>query len=118
MGGSGAVVAVFVLLASGVSETPAAATPAGVCATVVTEYESPPAGAVVVDPARDGDLAAATQAGPAGTTFWLKPGTHTLGADAFGQVQPKDGDTYLGAPGAVLDGRNVNHAAFTGRRRT
>ncbi|MFI5605906.1 right-handed parallel beta-helix repeat-containing protein [Amycolatopsis sp. NPDC051903] len=114
MGRSGAVVAVLVLLASGVVEAQAAAAPAGVCGKAVTEYPSVPTGAVVVDPARDGDLAALTQASPAGTTFWLAPGTHTLGTDAFGQVQPKDGDTYLGAPGAVLDGRNVNQAAFTG----
>ena len=31
----------------------------------------------------------------------------------FGQVIPKDGDVYLGAPGAVLDGQGINRAAFT-----
>jgi len=52
---------------------------------------------------------------PAGTTFWLAPGTHRLGTAEFGQVIPKDGNTYLGAPGAVLDGRGMNRYAFTQR---
>src|SRR5262249_13648984 len=68
-----------------------------------------PAGAVVVDPGTD--LSAVTRANPAGTTFWLSPGTHLLAPDQFGQVIPKDGDVYLGAPGAVLDGQRVNQAA-------
>ena len=59
------------------------------------------------------DLSAATQNSPAGTTFWLSPGTHSLSADQFGQVIPKDGNVYLGAPGAVLDGHGINQAAFT-----
>jgi hypothetical protein len=70
---------------------------------------------VLVDPAVDSDLSAKTRANPPGTTFWLKPGTHTLGTDQFGQVEPKDGDVYLGAPGAVLDGRGANNFAFTGQ---
>ncbi len=73
-----------------------------------------PAGSVRVDPAVDYDLQNKTLAHPAGTTFWLAPGTHTLGTDQFGQVRPKDGNTYLGAPGAVLDGRNMNRYAFAG----
>ncbi|MDQ1426602.1 MAG: hypothetical protein QOK39_78, partial [Acidimicrobiaceae bacterium] len=72
---------------------------------------SPPPGAVIVSPGHD--LQAATVAAPTGTTFWLAPGTHTLGGDQFDQVVPKDGDTYIGAPGAVLDGRRVNRYAFT-----
>jgi hypothetical protein len=70
-----------------------------------------PAGAVRVDPGTD--LSAATRTNPAGTTFWLSPGTHMLAQDQFGQVIPKDGNVYLGAPGAVLDGKRVNQAAFT-----
>lgn len=72
-----------------------------------------PPGAITVDPAIDGDLAAKTRANPPGTTFWLAPGTHTLGRDEFGQVAPKDRDSYLGAPGAILDGRGLNRYAFT-----
>jgi len=79
--------------------------------TVLTGPATPPAGAVRVEPGQD--LQAATQAAAASSTFWLAPGTHTLGGDQFDQVVPKDGDVYVGAPGAVLDGRRVNRYAFT-----
>jgi hypothetical protein len=71
-----------------------------------------PAGAVSVSTQQN--LNDVTKANPAGTTFWLAPGTHVLGAGPFSQVIPKEGNTYLGAPGAVLDGRRVNRYAFTG----
>ncbi|MEC3976536.1 right-handed parallel beta-helix repeat-containing protein [Amycolatopsis sp. H20-H5] len=87
--------------------------PGAVCDHQPAADASSPAGAVVVDSRVDNDLYLKTQASPAGTTFWLRPGTHTLGSDEFGQVVPKDRDVYLGAPGAVLDGRGVNRAAFT-----
>ncbi|WP_328645866.1 right-handed parallel beta-helix repeat-containing protein [Amycolatopsis sp. NBC_00348] len=87
--------------------------PGPVCDHQPAAYEEPPPGAVSVEPGVDGDLSAKTAAHPPGTTFWLRPGTHTLGTDEFGQVAPKDGDVYLGAPGAVVDGRGVNRAAFT-----
>ena len=70
-----------------------------------------------IDPAVPGDLAAKTKSSPPGTTFWLRPGTHRLAADRYAQVVPKDGDRYLGAPGAVLDGRKVNQYAFGGPAR-
>lgn len=89
--------------------------PSPVCDRQMPGPGSPPAGAVVVQSTVDNDLAAKTNANPAGTTFWLEPGRHTLGSSEYGQVIPKDGDTYLGAPGAVLDGRGVNRFAFTQR---
>jgi hypothetical protein len=81
-----------------------------VCGSTVG-VASAPSDAVTVNPGTD--LSALTRTSPAGTTFWLSPGTHTLASDQFGQVIPKDGDVYLGAPGAVLDGRRINQAAFT-----
>ncbi len=90
---------------------------AAVCDTIPATYPAAPAGAIVVDPAVAGDLDTKTAAAPAGSTFWLKPGTHTLGTSRFDQVQPKDGDTFLGAPGAVLDGRGKNAYAFTQQAR-
>jgi hypothetical protein len=105
-----------VLLVSGMTSVTTAAS-AGVCDQQPASYPSAPDGTVLVDPAVDNDLSAKTRANPPGTTFWLKPGTHTLGTDQFGQVQPKDGDVYLGAPGAVLDGRGANNFAFTGQAR-
>jgi hypothetical protein len=74
-----------------------------------------PAGAVVIDPAVDDDLNVKTNANPPGTTFWLAPGTHTLGRDQFGQVAPKNGNRYIGAPGAILDGRGLNRYAFVAK---
>jgi hypothetical protein len=82
----------------------------GVCNSAIGVPDAPE-GAEVVDPGTD--LSARTRNSPAGTTFWLSPGTHTLASDQFGQVIPKDGNVYLGAPGAVLDGQGINRAAFT-----
>jgi hypothetical protein len=85
----------------------------GVCDRIPGAYPTPPEGAVVVQPV-DGEVQRQTAAQPRGTTFWLAPGTHTLGEDEYGQVMPKNGNIYLGAPGAVLDGRGLNRYAFTG----
>ncbi len=41
-------------------------------------------------------------AAPAGSTFWFESGTHR-GVT----IQPKDGDVFLGAPGAVLNGSEL-----------
>jgi hypothetical protein len=91
---------------------PAAAKGTAVCGHTKPGPEKPPPGAVEV---RTGDsLVALTEAKPAGTTFWLAPGKHRLGDAQYDQISPKSGNTYLGAPGAVLDGAGVNHYAFTG----
>ncbi|WP_354637396.1 right-handed parallel beta-helix repeat-containing protein [Kitasatospora camelliae] len=87
---------------------------ARVCAGPDPGPANPPAGAVAVDPAVVGDLAAKTRNSPPNTTFWLGPGTHRLEADRYAQVVPKEGDSYLGAPGAVLDGGRTNQYAFGG----
>jgi hypothetical protein len=73
---------------------------------------NPPDGAVVVEPGAD--LQAATQEAVPGTTFWLAPGRHTLVPEQYAQVFPKAGNTYVGAPGAVLDGARTNQYAFGG----
>ncbi|MEV6977545.1 right-handed parallel beta-helix repeat-containing protein, partial [Kitasatospora sp. NPDC093806] len=92
---------------------PAAAV-ARVCAAPAPGPATAPAGAVTVDPAVTDDLAAKTRENPPHTTFWLLPGTHTLQPDRYAQVMAKEGNTYLGAPGAVLDGRGTNNYAFSG----
>lgn len=73
---------------------------------------SAPAGAVTVNPGTD--LGAATLAQPAGTTFYLTAGKHILGGTEFDQVGAKAGNTYVGAPGAVVDGRFINRYCFSG----
>ncbi|MFE1511824.1 right-handed parallel beta-helix repeat-containing protein [Streptomyces sp. NPDC058726] len=98
--------------------TASPATPvARVCAEPRTGPATAPAGAVTVDPAVTGDLAAKTRNSPPNTTFWLRPGRHTLAPDRYAQVVPKNGNSYLGAPGAVLDGRRTNQYAFGGTAR-
>jgi hypothetical protein len=89
--------------------------PADVCgnAEVLDGPSSPPTGAVRIEPGQD--LQEATLSHDSGTTFWLAPGVHVLAADEFGQVIPKDGNSYIGAPGAVLDGGQVNRYLFTGK---
>jgi len=71
---------------------------------------TPPAGAIIV-PA--GDNSGFNLNLPAGATFWFAPGVHTLGNTAGNQIIPPDNSTYIGAPGAVLDGQNINSFAFT-----
>ncbi|MCC3766332.1 right-handed parallel beta-helix repeat-containing protein [Streptomyces sp. UNOC14_S4] len=90
---------------------------AQVCAKPGAGPAKAPAGAVTVDPAVTGDLAAKTKSSPPNTTFWLRPGKHTLESDRYAQVVPKEGNSYLGAPGAVLDGRKTNQYAFSGTAR-
>ncbi|BCL27099.1 right-handed parallel beta-helix repeat-containing protein [Streptomyces aurantiacus] len=87
---------------------------ARVCAKPAAGPAKAPAGAVTVDPGKVGDLAAKTKSSPPKTTFWLRPGKHRLDPDRYSQVIPKKGNRYLGAPGAVLDGRKTNQYAFGG----
>lgn len=92
-------------------------TVARVCAKPAAGPAKAPAGAVTVDPAVVGDLAEKTRSNPPHTTFWLRPGRHRLERDRYAQVMTKKGNRYLGAPGAVLDGRKVNQYAFSGKAR-
>ncbi|MHC0429163.1 right-handed parallel beta-helix repeat-containing protein [Streptomyces sp. O3] len=122
---SAAALALALLAATGCDRTPdarpepeptgsAAASVARVCAEPAAGPTKAPAGAVTVDPGVTGDLAAKTKDNPPNTTFWLSPGEHRLAPDRYAQVIPKKGNSYLGAPGAVLDGRKTNQYAFGG----
>ncbi|MEX0170293.1 right-handed parallel beta-helix repeat-containing protein [Streptomyces sp. LMG1-1-1.1] len=90
---------------------------ARVCAARASGPATAPAGAVAVDPSVVGDLAAKTEDSPPRTTFWLRPGRHRLEPGPYDQVVPKEGNRYLGAPGAVLDGGRTNQYAFGGTAR-
>lgn len=47
-------------------------------------------------------------------TYWFAPGEHTLGTGQYSTITPGTGSTYIGAPGAILDGKNNNQYAFSG----
>jgi len=101
-------------IASTDEAAPPAEPPAAICGNidVLDGPVEPPAGAIRVS--TSDDLGQLTRENPAGTVFWLNQGTHRFPADEFGQVIPKDDNTYIGAPGAVLDGQRTNRYAFTG----
>jgi hypothetical protein len=69
---------------------------------------SAPVGAITV-PAGDNTLFNFTQSNK---TFWFAPGEHTLGTGEFSNIKPGSGSAYIGAPGAILDGKNKNRYAF------
>lgn len=85
--------------------------PVGVCgnAALLTSRSVPPASAVKV-PAGADSMDNLTP----DTTYWFEPGKHTIGSGESNQIQPADGDTFIGAPGAILSGQGINQFAFTG----
>jgi hypothetical protein len=95
------------------SSSGAPRTPNRVCGkpALLDGPSSPPTGAVTVAPSVN--LPNLVAADPPGTTFWLSPGTYEFGGGKYSQVIPKDGDRFIGAPGAVLNGEHVNYYAFT-----
>lgn len=52
--------------------------------------------------------------GQSNTTYWFAPGEHTLGTGQYSKITPGSNSTYIGAPGAILDGKNYNQYAFSG----
>lgn len=68
-----------------------------------------PAGAITVPAGNNSSV----NFGQAGKTYWFAPGVHTLGTGQYNQIEPASNATYVGAPGAILDGQNVNLYAFT-----
>jgi Right handed beta helix region len=71
------------------------------------QMTSAPGGAVIVNPGEN--LNTVTRNNPAGTVFYLNAGTYSRQT-----VMPKQGDTYIGALGAILDGGNTATLAFGG----
>ncbi|GAM17831.1 hypothetical protein SAMD00019534_010060 [Acytostelium subglobosum LB1] len=86
--------------------------PAAICGSPLLRGgpTTPPPGAIVI-PAGDNSGIDWNQPGK---TFWFAPGIHTHGDDLYGQVIPGDNTTYIGAPGAIFDGRNINLNYGTG----
>jgi hypothetical protein len=90
-----------------------AAPRARVCgnAGVLKGPQNAPAGAIVV-PAGD-DSAQLSQV-VADKTYWFASGVHTLGGGTYSQIIPQNGDTFVGAPGAIINGQGINDYAFDG----
>lgn len=94
---------------------PAARAGAKICgnASLLTGPSSPPKGAIVVPKGDNSSLVPAPN-----KTYWFAGGTHTFGGSAYGQIIAADGDVFIGAPHAILDGRLKNQYAFTGNAST
>jgi hypothetical protein len=86
------------------------APPVKVCGNkaALTGPSAPPRGAVTV-PAGDN---ASVDFGLPDTVYWFAPGVHTLGTGEFTTIDPASGDSFIGAPGAILDGQHKNDSAF------
>ena len=80
--------------------------PAKICGntSLLSGPATAPAGAIIV-PAGDNS---SLDLGQAGKTYWFAPGVHTLGAGQYDQIIPSDNSTYIGGPGAILDGQGKN----------
>jgi hypothetical protein len=72
---------------------------------------SAPLDAVTVPTGDDSNFSSSYDLAP-DTTYWFAPGTHTLGSGQYAQIQALQGDTFIGAPGAVIDGQGVNQYAI------
>ena len=85
--------------------------PVSVCgnAALLAGASAPPSGAVKVSAGDDSQYNWTPD-----TTYWFAPGKHTLGNSESDQIQPADGDTFIGAPGAILSGQGINQFAFIG----
>jgi hypothetical protein len=86
-------------------------------ASVLTGPNKAPRRALTI-PAGDNSALTPNYANPGfsvpNTTFYFAPGTHTLGSGQYSQIDPGNGDTYIGAPGAIINGQGVNNGAFEG----
>jgi len=104
-----------------VSAAGPASPPARVCgnATILGRGpKSPPKGAVVIPAGDDsGTVIAHNWTIQPHKTYWFAPGRHTLGIGQYNQIIAANGDAFLGARGAVLDGQHSNLFAFAGQAR-
>ena len=46
--------------------------------------------------------------------YWFAPGIHTFGKAQYDNIVPLSGSTFIGAPGAILDGKHIQNSAFDG----
>ena len=92
-----------------------AAPPATWCETgIKSPYASPPPGAVTVPKGNNStEPFMRNYTAKPNTVYWFAPGHHTLGGNKFDQIAVDNGDVFLGAPRAVIDGKHRNRYAFS-----
>lgn len=85
--------------------------PVRICgdANLLNGPRRPPNGSVTVKAGNDDHLTLRPH-----TTYWFAPGLHTLGSGPYYNIVPATGDTFIGAPGATIDGKGINQSAFDG----
>lgn len=86
--------------------------PAMICGNkpMLTGPKVRPAGAVKVPAGNNGYF----NFGRGHTVYWFAPGIHTLGNSQYDNIAPLNGSTFIGAPGAILDGKHKQNSAFDG----
>jgi hypothetical protein len=83
--------------------------PTAVCGTNMLDGPtSPPAGAVTVSPGATTIQNAIAAHPSGGTTYYLTAGTYSINSS----IDPNNNDTFIGAPGAIIDGANTQQVAF------
>ena len=76
--------------------------------TTTTTIPTPPPPTGDVDIYPGDSIQGAVNANPSGTIFIIKAGNHNVST----RINPKDGNQFLGEPGAILDGNNTTDQAF------
>ena len=109
--GEGMQASTVLTMAAGVPAAP----PATWCETgIKSPYTSPPAGAVIVPKGNNSTQPfMQNYTAQANKVYWFAPGVHTLGRGKFAGIAVADGDVFVGAPGAVIDGKRRNLYAFS-----
>jgi Right handed beta helix region len=93
--------------------------PARICGNSILDQgpPTPPPGAIVVPAGDNSNLTPDWVSNGFSTPnkiFWFAPGVHTLGPDKYSQIGPGNNSTYIGAPGAIIDGQHLNNYSFAG----
>src|SRR4030095_10204017 len=85
--------------------------PAQICdnSELLNGPETPPQDAIVVPEGLNDDV----NWNQPGATVWFEKGVHYLSDGRYANIVAAEGTTFIGAPGAVLDGRELNPFAFT-----
>ncbi len=88
-------------------------TPSTVCGntSLLTGPSSPSSGAVTIPAGDNSNTIFSYELAP-NTTYWFAPGAHTFSESEYDHIQPDNGDTFIGAPGAIINGEGINQFAF------